>query len=232
MSRTRRARVAQVQSERLRDAQRSASALEEQLVSAQNVEEALRGRLRALTASAQSEVERGTSQISELHEARQRQLRLEHTQLAELHAQSSSALKSMADQRSALDKEAQAHRRTQEQLCVRAPSTCRERHVRASGVRRRSRALARSDASRYCGRLALHETMQRERDAFAAEMASDADARAQLPVVLAELASTRKLLEDMSKGAAGRLGTSAIRSPGKASPKPSSRGKASSRDAK
>ena len=75
----------------------------------------------------------------------------------------------MADQREALELEAAAHRRTQEQL------------------------------------LQLHETMQKERDAFAVEMAHDRDARAQLPIVLAELASTRKMLDQMSKEAGERL---------------------------
>ena len=72
----------------------------------------------------------------------------------------------MADQREALRTEADAHRRTQEQL------------------------------------LALHETMQRERDAFAQEMAGDRDARAQLPILMAELSSTRKLLDEMGRSAA------------------------------
>lgn len=158
-----------VQAERLGDAQRSVSELEEQLAAARAMEEAVRTRLSSATAAAQAEVERGTSEVAELHDARERQLRLEHSQLAELHAQSSSALKAMADQREALKKEAEAHRRTQEQL------------------------------------LSLHETMQKERDAFAAEMANDRDARAQLPIVLAELASTRKLLEKFGHEAAERL---------------------------
>ena len=38
------------------------------------------------------------------------------------------------------------------------------------------------------------------------EMAGDRDARAQLPIVLAELASTRKMLDQMSKEAAERIG--------------------------
>ena len=155
-----------VAAERLKDANRTASELEEQLAEAQRGEDLLRNRLRAVTAAAQAEVDRGTTQIGELHDARQRQLRLEHTQLAELHAQSSTALKAMADQREALRTEADAHRRTQEQL------------------------------------LALHETMQRERDAFAQEMAGDRDARAQLPILMAELASTRKLLDEMGRSAA------------------------------
>ena len=44
--------------------------------------------------------------------------------------------------------------------------------------------------------------MQRERDAFAQEMAGDRDARAQLPILMAELASTRKLLDEMGRSAA------------------------------
>lgn len=132
---------AKVKAERLNDVRSTTSDLEQQLAEAQQAEEAVRRRLRAVTASAQAEVERGTEQVSELHDARQRQLRLEHTQLAELHAQSSSALKSMADQREALRLEAEAHRRTQESL------------------------------------LQLHETMQKERDSFAMEMAGDRDAR-------------------------------------------------------
>ena len=94
---------------------------------------------------------------------------LRESRLAELHAQSGTALKAMADQREALRAEADAHRRTQEQL------------------------------------LALHETMQKERDAFALEMAGDRDARAQLPIVLAELASTRSLLDQMGREAAEKI---------------------------
>jgi len=158
-----------VQAERLDDVRRTSSELEQQLAEAQHVEESLRSRLRSVTAAAQAEVERGTSAVAELQDTRQRQLRLEHTQLAELHAQSSSALKSMGEQREALRLEADAHRRTQEQLLV------------------------------------LHETMQKERDAFAMEMAGDRDARVQLPLVVAELTSTRKLLDQMGKEAAERF---------------------------
>ena len=102
----------QVDAERLRDVRKSTSELEEQLSEAQSVEQSLKGRLRALTAAAQAEVERGTAQIGELHDARQRQLRLEHAQLAELHAQSSGALNGLAEQREALKLEAEAHRHT------------------------------------------------------------------------------------------------------------------------
>ena len=72
------------------------------------------------------------------------------------------ALKAMTEGREALAREAEAHRRTQEQL------------------------------------LAMHETMQKERDAFAQEVAGDRDARAQLPVVMAQLASARKIIENGS----------------------------------
>ena len=147
---------------------KTTSELEQQLSEATKTEEALRNRLRSVTAAASAEVERGTTQVSELHDARQRQLRLEHAQLAELHSQSSTALKAMAEQREAMRLEADAHRRTQEQL------------------------------------LALHETMQKERDAFAMEVAGDRDARVQLPIVLAELGATRKLLEEMGRDAAER----------------------------
>ena len=47
--------------------------------------------------------------------------------------------------------------------------------------------------------------MQRERDAFANEMSGDRDARAKLPVVMAELAAARKLLDQMGDAAAERL---------------------------
>ena len=100
----------------------------------------------------------------------------------------------MADQREALRLEAEAHRRTQEQL------------------------------------LELHETMQKERDAFSMEMAGDRDARVQLPIVLAELDSTRKLLDQMGREAAERLALGkdeAFALVGQRSPKPkSSRGAA------
>ena len=74
----------------------------------------------------EAEVEQGTTQVAELQDARQRQLRLEHTQLAELHAQSSSALKGMADQREALRLEAEAHRRLHGAIAA-----ATERHFRA-----------------------------------------------------------------------------------------------------
>ena len=41
---------------------------------------------------------------------------LEHTQLAEMHAQSSVALKSLAEQREAMRAESEAHRKTEQQL--------------------------------------------------------------------------------------------------------------------
>ena len=121
-----------------------------------------------MLASSQAEVEKGASRFADLHDARQRQLRLEHTELAELHAQSSTALKSMAEHREALRHETEAHRRTQEQM------------------------------------VKMHGAMQQEREAYHAELAAERDARAQLPIVQAELSSTRKLLEQMGRDAAYR----------------------------
>ena len=162
-----------LRADRLHEARTSVSELETELASAQESEQRLKGRLRSLTAAAQAEVERGTTELAELNDARQRQMRLEHAQLAELHTQSGVALKELAAQRDAMRTEAEAHRRTQEQL------------------------------------VALHETMQAERAAYAKDSSGDRDARAQLPVVLAELEATRGLLEQMR-----REGTATTAAPG------------------
>ena len=123
-----------VHKDRIADVYRSTEELEEQLAEAQRLEEALKGRMRALTEAAQAEVERGTAQVAELHEARQRQLRLEHSQLSELHAQSGASLKAMAEGREALANEVAAHRRTQEQLLALHETMQRERDAFANEV--------------------------------------------------------------------------------------------------
>jgi hypothetical protein len=147
---------------RIAEVYRSTEELEEELAEAERLKQSLEGRVRALMSAAQAEIERGTAQVAEMQQSRSAQLQLESSQLAELHAQSAAALKAMTEGREALAREAEAHRRTQEQL------------------------------------LALHETMQKERDAFAQEVAGDRDARAQLPVVMAQLASARKIIENGS----------------------------------
>mmetsp|Transcript_73912 Transcript_73912/g.203492 ORF Transcript_73912/g.203492 Transcript_73912/m.203492 type:complete len:390 (+) Transcript_73912:149-1318(+) len=110
-------------------ARKNVEQLEREISQAERHEEALRGRLRAMHAAAQDELEQKSHGLMALHDSQLHQLRVDHAQLAELHAQAGVALRSVTEHRDAMRAEVEAHRVTQRQLVEMQAALQKEREL-------------------------------------------------------------------------------------------------------